>query len=212
MSEYRTDEETVEQLTRWWREHGTFLVVTLVVVVGGVVGWRWWQDTTREQAQAVSALYQEWTEARAAGDEARGEALAQRLRSEHAGSSYLALLALEEASRALENGDPAAARGALERVLELGTGAAFDDLARLRLARLDLEAGDAEAALGRLAMVRAGEDIGPVEELRGDALRVLGRLDEARAAYARALATGTATRGIVEMKLDELLAAAEGEG
>lgn len=212
MSEYRTDEETVEQLTRWWREHGTLLVVTLVVVIGGVIGWRWWQDRTREQAQAVSALYQEWTEARAAGDDARREALAQRLRSEHPGSSYLALLALEDASRALEAGDVAAARAALERVLELGTGAAFDDLARLRLARLDLAAGDAEAALKRLATVRAGEEIGPVEELRGDALRALGRLAEARAAYARALEAGTATRGIVEMKLDEVLAAAEDAG
>jgi predicted negative regulator of RcsB-dependent stress response len=204
LSDYRTDEETVEQLARWWKENGTFLVITLLLVFGGLFGWRWWQDESQRQAQAASALYYEWLEARGAGEADSGAALAARLRSEYPESAYIALLAFDDAARAARDGDLAAARRALEEVLEIGATDAIEDIARLRLARIELDDGDPRAALVLVEQIRQAESVSAAEELRGDALLQLGRPDEARGAYALALTTAVTGRPLLEMKIDDL--------
>ncbi|MDZ7824744.1 MAG: tetratricopeptide repeat protein [Gammaproteobacteria bacterium] len=78
-------------------------------------------------------------------------------------------------------------------------------LARLRLARLDLDAGEPrKAVLARLEPITGADRIAAAQELRGDALRALDRLDEARAAYERAMAASSADRPLLEMKRDDL--------
>ena len=44
MSDYLTDEEQVAKLKSWWDENGVSVIVTLVLVVAGVVGWRWYES------------------------------------------------------------------------------------------------------------------------------------------------------------------------
>ena len=67
-----------------------------------------------------------------------------------------------------------------------------------------LAAGDAEAALQPLDAVAAGSFVAVSAELRGDALKALGRDDEARAAYEAAIREFepmSPGRRLVEMKL-----------
>lgn len=205
MSELRTDEETVEQIQNWWRENGTMLLVTVVLVFGGVFGWNWWQDQRQAEIGEASALYLQWTQGREEGEAV--DDLAARLRDEHPGSPYVALLRFAGAADAVEAQDPQTARAELEAVLEMGLTAPLEDLARLRLARLDLDAGEPEAALARLDPITGADRIAVAQELRGDALRALDRPDEARAAYERAMAGSSADRPLLEMKRDDLAAA-----
>ena len=211
MSELRTDEETVEQIQRWWRDNGTTLVVTVVVVLAGVFGWNWWQERTQAETAAASALYLEWLEQQERGGGEAAEAIAASLREAHPGSAYSALLRFDAAASSANGGDMAQARSELEAVLAMDLTAAFHDLARLRIARLDLDAGEAEAALAGLDAIAAGRAIGAVQELRGDALGELGRLDDARAAYAAAMSGSEVSRPLLEMKRDALVALEEVE-
>ena len=64
MSEYMNDDDRVQVLRKWWEDNGTFLVVALVLVIGGVIGWRWYVDYTQTRDEAASATYQRYLEAR----------------------------------------------------------------------------------------------------------------------------------------------------
>lgn len=206
MSEYRSDEETVEVIARWWKENGAFLVGTLVVVIGGVLGWNWWQAQQQSSASDAASLYLSWE--RAAGSER--QELAAQLAEAFPRSSYRALIAFDVAREALEDGQADVAKAALEEVLALRVPAAMHDLARIRLARIELDAEVAEAALRHLDAVTGDGQISLVEELRGDALRQLGRHDDALAAYERALAVAGSPRPLLEIKQEDLRGRIEG--
>ncbi len=217
MSEYRTDEETVEQIQRFWRENGLSLVVTLVLTVGGVLGWRAWQDARAETVADASARFLEWREALTpeGGESEEAARIAEALRAEHPESPYVSLLRFHAARAAIDAGDAAAARRELLAVLDAELPEAFHDVARLRLARLDLADGDPAAALARLDAIAAANTMPAVLELRGDALLARGDRAGARAAYDAAIAVaegpGGAGRPLLEMKRDDLSLAAAPE-
>lgn len=200
MSEYRSDEETVEVIANWWKENGVFMVGTIVLVVGGVLGWNWWQGNQLANAEAAAALYAAWERA---GDAER-EALAAELTESHPRSAYRAMVGFDAARAAMESGETAAAREALESLLGLQLPRQMQDLARIRLARLALEEGDAAAALSYLDAIDGGTDLSLAEELRGDALRLLGRHEEALTAYDQALASAEIPRPLLEIKQNDL--------
>ena len=58
------DDDRVLVLRRWWEGNGTSLIVTLVLVIGGVIGWRWYNDYTQTRDEAASVTYQRYLEAR----------------------------------------------------------------------------------------------------------------------------------------------------
>lgn len=200
MSEYRSDEETVEVIANWWKENGAFMVGTIVLVLGGVLGWNWWQGQQLASAESASTLYAAWERAA----EAERAALAEELAANYPRSAYRALIAFELAQTAMEREDPAAAREALELVLSLSVPKPMQDLARIRLARVALDEDDAEAALAWLDAIGGATQLSLVEELRGDALRLLGRHEDALAAYDRALASAEMARPLLEIKQDDL--------
>lgn len=200
MSEYRSDEETVEVIANWWKENGAFMVGAIVLVVGGVLGWNWWEDRQLANAEDAAALYAAWE--RAADSER--ETLAAELAQDHPESAYRALLAFETARRAMDDGETAAAREALEQVLGLPVPVPMQDLARLRLARLALNEGEADSALALLDGIVGSAELSLAEELRGDALRLLERHDEALSAYERAMASAEMARPLLEIKQDDL--------
>ena len=43
MESYRTEEEQVEALRRWWNENGRSTLFVIVVVLAGTFGWQGWQ-------------------------------------------------------------------------------------------------------------------------------------------------------------------------
>ncbi len=200
MSEYRSDEETVEIIARWWKENGVFLLGTIVLVVAGVLGWNWWQAQSVARAEGAASIYAAWEQA--SGEER--QALADRLRDEYPRSAYRGLIAFDVARRAMDADDHETARLALEQVLELNVPRPMQDLARVRLARVLLDEDDAEAALARLDAVSGRSELTFVEELRGDALLALGRREEALRAYDQALASAEAPRPLLEIKRSDL--------
>lgn len=217
MSEYRTDEETVEQIQRFWRENGLSLVVTLVLSVGAVLGWRAWDDARTAAVGDASARYLEWREALAPDGGPSDEAtrIAEVLRAEFPESPYVSLVGLHAARHAVDAGDAAAARRELLAVLDAELPVAFHDVARLRLARLALADGDAAGALAQLDAITGADGLPAVLELRGDALLASGDRAAARDAYDAAIeageGAGSAARPLLEMKRDDLAVAAAPE-
>ncbi len=53
MDVYRTDEEQVEALRKWWLENGKSVIAGIVIGFSAIFGWRAWQDHTIVQAEAA---------------------------------------------------------------------------------------------------------------------------------------------------------------
>ena len=206
MTEYRTDEEQVEALQRWWRDHGMQTIVAVVLVAVAIFGWRAWQDSRASDAADASLLYQELLETAQRDDEAgvaTRKFVIQQLRESHGEKAYGGLAAMFSAKEHVAGKDFAAAEADLRWALESGMGDTLKDVARLRLARVLWANEQPDDALAILQDM--GEDSLAVDtnELRGDILFGQGDRAAARDAYAKAVAASPAPQGLLEMKLDD---------
>lgn len=208
MAEHHEEMEQVEALKRWWQENRWFVVAGVVIGVSAVGGWRGWEWWTVRQAEAASALYAELATAVSARDAAGYDAKVATLVADYARTPYAANAALLVAKAAVDAGDLAKAQRQLSWVVANARDAELKLLARVRLARVQLAAGDHAAALATLdALGEAGAFEGQAQEVRGDVLRVLGRIEDARLAYQAALAASgerLADRDLIELKLADL--------
>ncbi|WP_127476197.1 YfgM family protein [Sulfurivermis fontis] len=207
MEVYRTEEEQVEALKEWWRENGRSVVIGVVLALAAVFGWRYWQDTTRSQAEAASALYQQMLTQLDAGEGREVVEIARRIIAEHATSPYAALASLSLAQQAVDQGDLDGAAAHLRWVMDNAKVSEVRLLAQVRLARVLIAQGRADEALQHLATVAGSSYTVLVEETKGDAYLAQGRRAEALQAYQTALAAAAdvpAKQQMLRMKVDDL--------
>ncbi len=201
MADYLSDEEQLDRLKNWWHENGTSIVVTVVIVVGGFAGWRWYDAAQVTEMQAASEIYESFLTA--TGD-AR-TAMADRLDAEYGDTSYATFAHLYRAKDAADSGD---LEGAIDILRGIAAGAVhplIEDIARVRLARLLQEQGDPEAALGALAEVTSQGFRALVLELKGDIHLLQGDRALAHEAYLSAAAEVREgdRRPILDYKVDD---------
>jgi predicted negative regulator of RcsB-dependent stress response len=193
----RTEEEQVEALKNWWEENGTQLIIGIVVVLAAVFGYRTWESNTAEAKIAASNLYEDLTEVTSVGpfDEISDEDLAtadyiiNQLTTEHKDSIYAHFASMHKAKLAVDAGDLAGAEAALRWSLDNGVDDKIGILVNERLARVLFAKEDYEGALQTLDAKEPSAYARNYEELRGDIYYAMDNLDEARAAYDRALAS-----------------------
>lgn len=213
MDTYRTEEEQVEALKKWWEENGRSTILGVVLAIGLVGGWRFWQGWQEDQSSAASEVYQSLLEADALALENDAQHktatfLATQLREEYSRSGYAELAALFLARYAAEAGNWDEAEAQLQWLIDRKPDAALLSQARLRLAQVYLGAEQYTAALAQLQGDWASGFQPLVDELRGDIL--LGQGDAAAALKAYELAaqgTVPGARGgnaLLQMKIQQL--------
>ena len=202
-----TQEQEVEAFKSWWKTNGKVVVAGIVIGLGGVVGWNWWQTQTERAAEAASALYTEVVNAADAADSGTALSAAKRMLEDHPKSGYAALAALVSAKSAMSAGQVDEAVGQLRWVVSNSSQAQVTDLARLRLARVLRSAGDYDPALSELANVEAASFAPLVAELRGDIAHDQKNMQAAIESYEAALAApgvDASTAQRVGIKLGDL--------
>lgn len=206
----QTEEEQIAQIKDWWQRNGKPLLTGGVLALAVVIGWQGWQNYQAGQAQGASALYQQLLESSLpqAGqvDPAKVSELAEKLKSEYAGTHYAQYGSLFVAKVAVESGKLDDAAAELKTVLDKPVDANLAELARQRLARVLAAQGKLEEGLKLLEGDADQVYLASREELKGDLLVQLGKADEARAAYekAKAALAEDAAVGGLQMKLDDL--------
>lgn len=217
MEAYRTEEEQLEALRRWWREHGRTTLLLVVIVVAAVFGYRAWTQQQHAQREHEAGIYQSLLNAdqqlqqpEATADQRRtAQHLARTLREEYPRSIYARLAALYQAKYAAEDGQHEAAEQALNWVIEQRSGDAFAQLARLRLASLYYGQGELERALSTLDAGEPGSYAAAYAALEGDIHYAQGNLDAARTAWQQAAAAGAGLAEpvqdpVLQLKLDNI--------
>ncbi len=207
MDVYRTDEEQVEALKKWWLENGKSVVAGIVIGLSAIFGWRAWQDHTIAQAEAASSEYQNMIVAVRQGETDSALSHANAIMDDYNSTGYAPFAALMLARLAVDAEDYSTAEEHLRWAMEKSSNDQVRHIARLRLARLLIAQEKLDEAAPLLNIDNKGKFLTSYEELRGDIFIRQGMSEAARNAYKEALASSNATeesRSILQIKLDEL--------
>lgn len=206
---YRTEEEQIEAIKRWWKTDGLRTVGFLVLAACAYFGWQWWQQHSHAQALAASDVFAQLVEedTQLFGQDASPKALSlvTELKTEHSGS-YAHFAGLYAAKYAVERNDLSAAQAELEWVLAQQPIAEIKQLAGLRLARVLFGQNKYEAALSQLQFDDSEAWNMKKYDLQGDIYLAQNQLDAAKVAYEKALAygQGSLTARFIELKLNSI--------
>lgn len=189
MADHLEDEEVVERIRSWWRENGVSLVGSLLLVVGGWLGWNWYDSSVEQRVAASFDQFSLYVELRQAGEADTDEAaeILALLDDEYEGSAGHLLSLLYRSGDAVEADEMQAAAGYLEQVVESASDGQMKELARMRLARVYLEQDRLEEAQALLNLPGGVGFLSMRNELQGDIQTRLGDLTSARASYQAAV-------------------------
>ncbi|MGO1329532.1 MAG: tetratricopeptide repeat protein [Idiomarina loihiensis] len=198
------EEQQVERLKEFWKEHGKGIVAGVVIGFGLFYGWRYYDQHTLETQERASSNYQQLTAELSEGSE-NAVLEAQEFVSENPENVYAQLVALQLAQHAVERTDLATAVTALQSVVDSAQDENMSALASIRLARVLIAQEQLDAALSLVKKPLPEAYAGFAAELEGDILAEQGNTEEARAAYERALQAGESLTPALQMKLNSLV-------
>ncbi|MEP4889904.1 MAG: tetratricopeptide repeat protein [Aliiglaciecola sp.] len=198
MEEFATEEQQVEAIKRFWRENGLAIAVGVVLGVGGLYGWRYYNDTQIAAKEAASISYEQLSTTLTSENTQKAEAFVE---SNEGG--YSILTALQLAKIAVDSGELEKAVDHLKFAANNAQDAALKSVANLRLARVQNSLNQFDQALASLDLVTQPAFIAQVEEIKGDIYFNQSNFDAAKEAYTASLEANAGNQP-VKMKLDNL--------
>ncbi|TOH80540.1 hypothetical protein CGI74_10760 [Vibrio parahaemolyticus] len=202
MELYDTEEQQVEAIKDWWKENGKAVIIGAVVGLGGLFGWRYYQDTVIQASETASQSYTTaMNTLQEKGVDAQSDL--QAFIESNEVKEYSVLAALQLAKAQVEAKDFTAALEQLKWAQSNTKDAALSPLISYRIARIETEMGNFDAANTELGKVTDTAWAGRIAELRGDIALRQGDKDAAYAAYTEAQQAADASPTL-QMKLDDL--------
>ncbi|MDF4512482.1 YfgM family protein [Vibrio parahaemolyticus] len=202
MELYDTEEQQVEAIKDWWKENGKAVIIGAVVGLGGLFGWRYYQDTVIQASETASQSYTTaMNTLQEKGVDAQSDV--QAFIESNEVKEYSVLAALQLAKAQVEAKDFTAALEQLKWAQSNTKDAALSPLIIYRIARIETEMGNFDAANTELGKVTDTAWAGRIAELRGDIALRQGDKDAAYAAYTEAQQAADASPTL-QMKLDDL--------
>ncbi len=202
---YETDEEKAEAIKAWWKENGLSVAAGIALGLGAVFGWRAWMSYQDRIAQQASAAFEQLIATAQSGEVEQVQAQADQIDREFPNTTYAALAAWVRGRAEVDAQRLPEAQAALRLALDRAPDPSLKRLTALRLARLLIaEQAWEEAA----AVLERYEDDGPFrpefDALRGDLVAASGQIQQARAAYQRAIEGGAIQANLLQEKRDDL--------
>jgi predicted negative regulator of RcsB-dependent stress response len=201
------EHEQGELVQKWLREN----VFTILIGVGlGLVlifGWQQWNAHRSRHSIEAATQYDVLTGDADKKDYDAVKQIAAKLKSDYSDTPYAVLAAMRDAEYAVQRADLEGAHASLDWAYQHAGNDALKALAGVRLAGVELAQTKAQEALDLLDHLPPSAYTAQIGELRGDALVALNRKEDARAAYADALANldpNAPNRAFVQMKLSDL--------
>ncbi|EKY4196707.1 YfgM family protein [Vibrio harveyi] len=202
MELYDTEEQQVEAIKDWWKENGKAVIIGAVVGLGGLFGWRYYQDSVIQASEAASQSYTTVMNAlQTKGADAQADI--QAFIDSNKVKEYSVLAALQLAKVQVDAKDLSAALEQLKWAQSNTKDAALTPLISYRIARIEAEMGNFDAANAELGKVTDAAWTGRIAELRGDIALRRGDKEAAYTAYTEAQQAADASPAL-QMKLDDL--------
>lgn len=204
MEIYENENEQRDAIKNFFAENGKALVVGIVLGIGALVGWRYWNHGQLESVRQSSLAYDNAISALKSGN-AQAVNGVEKFVAQNS-NTYGALASLSIAQKYVEQHDLTKANAQLMQ----GVNDAKDDnlksLINLRLARVEIQQKQADAALKTLDSVKGEGWAAIVADLRGEALLSKGDKQGARDAWTKGVASDAspALRETIQMKINNL--------
>ena len=186
--DYESEDQQIEALKRWWDENGKSLIIGVVVGVAAIFGFREYSAHQLGQSQLASDLYNV-VNVQVSQDAFTDVNKLEQLKTDFPGTPYAALAGLAVASYEYRKGNVDAAIAELQWVETNTEVEETLHLARVRLATIYLSEKQYDKARPIVQQSYPAAFAGRYEELKGDLYAAEGNIEEAIAAYDRAIAS-----------------------
>jgi predicted negative regulator of RcsB-dependent stress response len=207
VDDYKSEKEQWEEIKGLVKEYGAWIVAGVVIGVGGLYGYRFWE--MRQEANAVEAHQRYGDVLNALYRDKRDDALkaialldSQYARTPYGDQGRLALARWE-----VERGKLSDAVEPLTKVMDDSRDDVLRMIARLRLARVLAEQGKLDEALKLVGEGGSSAFDPRYQEVRGDILLAKGDRAGALAAYRAAAASnvpGIVNDDLLKLKIADL--------
>jgi predicted negative regulator of RcsB-dependent stress response len=212
VDELMSESERWEEVKKWLRENGLWIVAGVGVAILGLAAWRWWEARSERLAIEAGSRYAMALEAFVRGDRTRAFTLIDELRRDHPDSPYRDQAELAAARAYVDTKELDKAAERLRFVMDDTEDRELALVARLRLARVQIAQNRIDDALATLAVEDTGAFRPRYHEVRGDALYAkgdrAGALKEYQAARAGDVAAVVDT-ALLDLKINDLLPAGQ---
>lgn len=204
MEVYTTENEQIDAIKRFIANNGKALLIGLVIGVGAIIGWNYWQSHQAKSLQESAQSFEQISSQLQTGSN-QALAAAERFASE-TNNIYGVLTNIELAKIAVEKNDIAGAEKTLLKALAIAKLDDLKDLLNVRLARVQLALNKPDQALITLTQVQDKGWSAIVEDIRGDILLKKGDIAGARAAYSKGIESSGAEmmKTILKIKINSL--------
>lgn len=194
--------EQLEQVKGWFKENGLWIVIGVVLGLGGWGGYQWYKQARETKAETAAERYGAMMDAFSRNDRTRGLTLVEEINREYAGTPYAPLSKLVAARVHVEANELDEAAASLKSVIDTADDREVKLIARTRLARVLSAQGKFDEALATLKVDDVGEFAPRFAETRGDVLLAKGDRDGALREYQAARVA--ARNGVVDLDLLDL--------
>ncbi|MEX0975725.1 MAG: tetratricopeptide repeat protein [Woeseia sp.] len=203
-----SEKEQIDAIRSWWQVNGRYIISGIVIGIGLLVGWNYWNAQQRQTQFEASALFEELLTSVANNSVAAAESTAARLYDEYGKTHYALQSRLAMARLYMDAGRDENAAEELRALLAKQNDEEMALVARLRLARILLYQDKPQEVVDLLQGYSDSAFAARYNDTLGDAFMALGRVEDASAAYTAALADNpnipTVDRTLVQMKIYDL--------
>ncbi len=207
MSTYLTEEEQIEEIKKWWKNWGNFILTAIALCILAITGYHWWQQRNTRLTEAASTQYVQMISNVSNKDSSVATAHANSLISNFSNTPYASVAHLLLAKQAVDSDKLDLATKQLQTVVKTSTAPLFKQLARIRLARILNAQKHYTQAIDVLKTVDDKSFQSLIAEVLGDTYLAQGKKQQARAQYKIALDTlpkgGAMNRPLLEMKYND---------
>ena len=207
MTEYLTEQEQIELLKSWVKQYSLVILLGVLIAVGGISSWRYWQQRQNKILTHASAVYDEMLTMRSQSDKNATLIQANKLFTHYPQTTYGQMAALMLAREAIINQHYAEAKEHINWVIAHSKIPSIRQIARIRLARLLIAEQKPQDAIVVLKSLDDQTFNGLIDEVKGDAYLAMNEPNQAREAYQRALSelpNAEVIRPVLRMKYDNL--------
>lgn len=204
MEIYENENDQVDAIKRFFAENGKALAVGVILGVGALVGWRYWNSHQTESARSTSLSYQTVVSSLSAG-KAEDLSAAEKFAADNK-NAYGALASMELAQQFVDQNQLEKAAAQLQQGLAATSDENLNAVITLRLARVQVQLKQADTALKILDSVKGEGWAAIVADLRGEALLSKGDKQGARSAWEAGVKSNAspALSEMMQMKINNL--------
>ena len=204
-----TEEENTEFLSSLWGSYKYLLLLSLILLGGGIIGWEYWSQNKVTKLQNSSDMYESFINA-LNDSELDQKVLAEEIVQKYPNSLYADLVTFHLAKIFVDQNDLNKAEEYLRWILDRHDSkwrSDFDPIevtARLRLARVLIANENPEKAI---EVIEYSQTLsGSLHEVKGDAEEQLGQFSQAKLSYLKALEStqSQSIQALLKMKLANL--------